>query len=99
MRLPVRCPAVLGSTSPVRAFRTSSTGVSIPMISDTSARENFAPSPPPSPWLCQAPNNNAVGESSSSAVASAGFAAAKRLPGGLCMKGSSPMRLSRRMAS
>ena len=97
-RLPVRRPAETTAASPERGSA-SSTGTSMAMISDTSARANFAPSPPPSPWLCHAPKRSAVGESSKTAVASAALAAAMRLPSALCMNGSSPRRLSRRIAS
>ena len=99
MRLPVRRPAFRGSEVRARGSISTSTGASTPMISETSARGNLAPSPPPSPWLCQAPKISAVGDSSSNAVASAGFAAARRRPCSLCMNGTPSRKLSRRIAS
>ncbi len=99
MRLPVRRPEVRVSISPLRWSAISSTGISIAMISETRHRGNFAPSPPPSPVECHAPNNSAVGDVSSSADASLGFASARRKPTVLFMNGSPSSRLSRMIAS
>ncbi len=99
MRLPVRRPAVRGTTSPVLWSTSSSTGTSVATISETRQRANLAPIPPPSPVECQEPKIKAVGDTSSNAEAFALFAVLSRLPMSLSMNGFPSKRLSRKIAS